>query len=225
MHHRPEVVAFDVVETLFSLESLRPRLVEVGLAAHDLETWFAQMLRDAFALGATGKYLPFRDVAGSALDVLLPGTPDNRSDKTDHMLDGFVELDAEADVAPAMTLLRDRGIPIIALTNGSEAVTRTLLERAGLTRFVSKVISVDDIGYWKPHRDVYQHCAKVAEVAPDRLGLIAAHGWDIHGANRAGLVTGFVGRDGARFPVAMDRPDVEGTTLVDVVERLLDPRD
>ena len=60
---RPVVVAFDVIETLFSLESLRPRLGSVGLHAHAPETWFAQLLRDAFALDCVGKYLPFRDIA------------------------------------------------------------------------------------------------------------------------------------------------------------------
>lgn len=49
---RPDAIAFDAVETLFSLKSLRPRIELAGLAGHALETWFAQMLRDAFALCA-----------------------------------------------------------------------------------------------------------------------------------------------------------------------------
>lgn len=35
---RPRVVAFDIVETTFSLESLRPRLSAQGIPAADLET-------------------------------------------------------------------------------------------------------------------------------------------------------------------------------------------
>ncbi len=41
-NHRPAVVAFDVIETLFSRESLRPRLGAIGLPAHSLEAWFAR---------------------------------------------------------------------------------------------------------------------------------------------------------------------------------------
>ncbi len=40
-NHRPAVVAFDAIETLFSLESLRPRLGANGLSAHS-EAWFAR---------------------------------------------------------------------------------------------------------------------------------------------------------------------------------------
>jgi 2-haloacid dehalogenase len=68
---RPRVVAFDVVETLFSLETLRERLVRAGLPAHALEAWFAALLRDAFALGSTGVYRPFRDVASRSLQEQL----------------------------------------------------------------------------------------------------------------------------------------------------------
>lgn len=70
MKHRPHVVAFDVIETTFSLESMRPRLQAAGLPGHLLETWFAQLLRDAFALDASGVYKPFRDVAAARLECL-----------------------------------------------------------------------------------------------------------------------------------------------------------
>src|SRR5580692_6168360 len=39
MTNRPAVVAFDVIETLMSLEPLRARLVEIGQPPHLLEAW------------------------------------------------------------------------------------------------------------------------------------------------------------------------------------------
>ena len=50
MPTKPEVVAFDMIETVFSLEIMRERLVSLGLPASALEAWFAAGLRDAFAL-------------------------------------------------------------------------------------------------------------------------------------------------------------------------------
>lgn len=128
--NRPKALAFDVVETLFSLEALRPRLTSAGLAGH-LETWFASFLRDAFALEISGEYKPFRDIASANLSVLLDkelGRADRQA--VDHVLGGFAELDAHEDVAPAMSALREAGIEVATLTNGCAKVTSALLERA-----------------------------------------------------------------------------------------------
>ena len=46
MPRRPQVVAFDAIETVFSLDPLRDRLVTLGLPPHALEVWFARTLRD-----------------------------------------------------------------------------------------------------------------------------------------------------------------------------------
>ena len=64
---RPAVVAFDMIETLMSLEPLRERLIEAGQPADRLEAWYTRTLRDGIALSATGDYVAFADVAASAL--------------------------------------------------------------------------------------------------------------------------------------------------------------
>lgn len=101
-----KAVAFDVVETLFSLDSLRPRLISAGLSSHHLEIWFASFLRDAFALEISGEYRPFGEIASANLSFLLKkelGKVDRQA--VDQVLAGFIELDAHADVAPAMAAL------------------------------------------------------------------------------------------------------------------------
>jgi hypothetical protein len=71
MKHRPQVVAFDVIETLFSLEPMRARFQGLGLRADALELWFARLLRNAFALDASGTFKTFGEVARATLDVML----------------------------------------------------------------------------------------------------------------------------------------------------------
>ncbi|GAC1403240.1 MAG: hypothetical protein NVSMB60_20600 [Mycobacterium sp.] len=51
---RPEVIVFDVVGTLASLEPVRARLESIGQPAHVLDGWFARLLRDGMALTLTG---------------------------------------------------------------------------------------------------------------------------------------------------------------------------
>ena len=222
MKCRPKVVAFDVVETLFALEPLRERLRVLGLTGAALEVWFARLLRDAFALDAGGTFNPFGEVARATLEVMLAGhrlTPD--SSALSHVLAGFSELPAYPDVAPAFELLHEAGVRIVTLTNGHADTTRRLLERARLNHFVEREISIDEVRRWKPAREVYLHAAKVARVAPGELALVAAHAWDVHGASRAGLVTGWVSRLEKHFLSVMNPPDVTGDTLTEVAKRLL----
>ncbi len=219
---RPAVVAFDVIETLFSLESLRPRLRAIGLPAHALEAWFAQLLRDAFALDCVGIYKPFREIATATLErLLLKASIDYDDEQLAGVIDGFTQLEAHPDVAPAMNALRNAGIRIVTLTNGSARATEMLLERAGLREYVERSVSIDEVKRWKPAREVYLHCAEVVGISPDRVALVAAHAWDIQGAKRAGLSAGYVERSEGPFLSIFDPPEVVGSTLVEVVELLM----
>lgn len=222
MAHRPVAIAFDVIETLFSLESLRPRLHALGLKADALELWFAQLLRDAFALAATDTYKPFKDVAAGALEVMLVNNG-LRSDasRIDTVLQGFAALAPHPDVAGALTRIHDFGIRIVTLTNGSAKNTHTLLEKAGLAGVVEQVLSIEEIRAWKPRRQVYLHVAEALALRPEEIALVAAHAWDCHGAKQVGLLAGWVERQDKRFQPAFQSPDVTGNTVLQVCERLL----
>jgi 2-haloacid dehalogenase len=221
MQSPPLVVAFDVIETLFPLEPLRPKLETAGMPAHALETWFAQLLRNAFAMNSTDSYRPFREMAVDALQSLAATQHVKlASSQVEDIIGTFAELDPHPDVAPAMHLLQEAGVRIVTLTNGSASVTQQLLERAELVPYIEKTMSVDEVQLWKPRREVYLHCAKAACVEPQQLALIAAHGWDIQGAAHAGLMTGYVSR-GKPFPSVMRPPLVSGEDLQAVARQFI----
>ena len=125
MKHRPQIVAFDVIETLFSLEPLRARLQGLSLPDYALELWFARLLRNAFALDASGTFKTFGEVARATLDVMLTEHHLKVSDEAvRNALAIFAELPAHPDVAPAFQDLHHVGIRIVALTNGNADVRR-----------------------------------------------------------------------------------------------------
>lgn len=215
---RPHAVAFDVVETIFALDPVGDALGRVGSSADRLDLFFAQLLRDAFALNVTGEYRAFPEVANATLAALEPSLSDEQRQE---VLGAFRTLDAHPDVRPAFDRLANAGVPILAVTNGTAEVTELLLDRADLHSFVSRVVSVDELGTWKPDAAVYHQAATEAAVVLDRLALVAAHAWDVHGAKRAGLITGWVSRSCSPFPEIFAEPDVTGPDLLAVVESLL----
>ncbi len=215
-----KAVAFDVIGTTFSLEPVRAALIQVGLPGHALEIWFARTLRDAFALAATETFSPFRALFEVNLDELARSHSVSIGDEQkEQVLSQFAALPAHSDATEAFQLLRDAGIRIFALSNGAAAVSEKLLQKAGLMNLVERVISVEDIGVFKPRREIYLHAAQLAGIAPSDMALIATHAWDVHGAKHAGLMAGFVAR-GQKFPATMQAPDVTGATLLDVARAL-----
>lgn len=218
---RPDAVVFDVIETLFPLEPLRPRLAALDLGG-DLDLFFCRILRDAFALDASGTFKPFREIAGGALRVLAAQrglSPEPSA--IDAVLDGFKTLDPHPDVRPAMERLRAAGVTVATLSNGGVEATRGLLDRAGLLPLVSRVMGVDEIRRYKPVKDIYLHAATTLGLPAGRVAMLAVHAWDLEGARRAGLSTGWASRLERIWHPAMPPPDVSGPDLVAVADGLL----
>ena len=219
MSRRPAVVAFDVIETLMSLEPLRARLTDIGQPAALLEAWYTRTLRDGMALSATGDYAGFADVAEAALRGLTHYTISD--EQVAHIMAGFNELPAFPDALPAITSLTEAGLRVACLTNGSADLASSFVNRTGLGTGVDRVISVEEVYRWKPAGVVYRYAAEVLNVPSDRLALVAAHDWDCHGAKRAGLTTGWVSRKSGGFGAPFAAPDVVGEDLTEVVAKLL----
>ena len=117
------------------------------------------------------------------------------------------------------------GVRVAALTNGSAETTGKMFASAGLENEIEKFISIEEVKQWKPASAVYLHAANVLQVKAEELALIAAHDWDIDGAGRAGLITGYLARKQPRGSSAMRPPDFRGASLPEVVRALLAPGD
>ena len=212
-------MAFDVIDTLMSLEPLRARLTGVGQPPALLEAWYTRTLRDGMALSAAGDYAGFTDVAEAALRALTHFTISE--EQVAAVMAGFGELPAFPDAVPAITSLAEAGLRVACLTNGPASLTSSFIDRAGLGSGVDRVISVEEVYRWKPAGVVYRYAAEVLGVPSDQLALVAAHDWDCHGAKRAGLITGWVSRKSGGFGAPFAAPDVAGEDLTEVAARLL----
>jgi len=219
MSRRPAVVAFNVIETLMSLEPLRARLTEIGQPPHLLEAWYTRTLRDGMALSATGDFAAFTDVAEAALRGLANYSISD--EQVAQVMAGLADLPAFPDALPAITTLTDAGVRVACLTNGTADLTSSFVNRSGLGALVERVITVGEVYRWKPAVVVYLYAAEVMGVPPDQMALVAAHDWDCHGAKRAGLTTGFVTRKTGGFGAPFARPDVVGEDLTEVAAKLL----
>lgn len=203
----PTLVVFDAIETIFSLQPVRARLRGVGASELALEVWFARLLRDAFALTAAGSYATFQEVAtgvlhGTLADHGVAATTDVLED----VFGAFSSLPAHDDARAALEIAADRHVPAYVLTNGTREMTTTLLETNDLSHLIGDVVTVHDVERWKPAPDPYLHVVDLAGAEPSDTALVAVHGWDILGARRAGLHTGWCARLEHHLSPRLDRP-------------------
>jgi 2-haloacid dehalogenase len=211
----PAVVIFDVNETLSDLNPLGARFEDVGAPRELLTIWFAATLRDGIALAASGSYADFREVGRANLRQLL-ATPED----AEHVLGGFAELPVHPDVPEGLRVLREAGIRIATLTNGTAQIARGLLERAGLDALVERYLDVSQVRRWKPAPDPYLYACGGLGVEPPQAVLLAVHPWDVHGARRAGLRGAWLDREGLPYPEIFEPPDWSGRDLPSLARTL-----
>ena len=99
---RPDVVAFDVNETLLDLSPVAAALVEAGQPADLLPVVFGRALHTGTAATVAGVWLPVRAAVESALAQLTDLPDAGRA----RVADTFLELVPHPDVEPALRRLR-----------------------------------------------------------------------------------------------------------------------
>jgi 2-haloacid dehalogenase len=202
MTARPSVIVFDVNETLSDMAPMADRFADVGAPGHLAQLWFAMLLRDGFALTATGSQESFAVLAAGTLRAVLAGVRLDRDVEAaiEHVLAGFMALPVHPDVPDGVRALRAAGFRLVTLSNGATAVAEALLERAGIRGEFEALLSVEDAGAWKPARKAYDYAGRRCGVGPAEMLLVAAHAWDTDGAARAGLGTAWINRAGSAYP-------------------------
>jgi 2-haloacid dehalogenase len=213
------VVLFDVFETMLQVGALGSRFVDVGRPSHEWELFFARTLRDGMALTLAGGVRPFAEVARAALRTTTGHTLSEEA--LDHVLAGFRTLPPHDDVEPALIALARARIPAYAFTHGTGPVACDALDGAELRTYLRGVLTCEDIHSFKPPARVYRWACQQVDAPVERVALVAAHSWDVHGAVRAGLVGGLATRLEGAVPDVVTRPHVAAPRLDAVVERLL----
>ncbi|KHL01056.1 haloacid dehalogenase type II [Sinomonas humi] len=222
MVRRPEVIVFDVNETLSDMSPMGERFAEVGAPATLAKVWFASLLRDGFALAAAGDNGDFAEIGAEVLRGILRGQELNRSleEAVQHVMSGMLGLSVHPDVADGVRALAEGGFRLVTLTNGGTLVAKQLLEGAGLRDSFEALLSVADAPLWKPAASSYAYGATACGVSAEDMMLVAVHPWDIHGAAKAGLQTAWINRADAAYPSYFTDPGVVAPGIDGLAELL-----
>ena len=201
---RPKVILFDVNETLLDLTPVKESVGKaLGGRPELAPLWFTTLLQYSLVTTVADHYLDFGEIGAACLRMVAKNHGVELSeDAAKKAIAPMRALPPHADVIPALKRLRDADYTLVTLTNSSNASVADQMEHAGLTQFFEALLSVEDVGKYKPHAEVYRWAAGRVGVDVSECLLVAAHGWDVAGAAWAGMRTAFVARPGQQmFPL------------------------
>lgn len=119
-------------------------------------------------------------------------------------------------VAGLARLARRR--PVVGLSNASRATLLHLDAHAGLRWH--QVLSSETVRAYKPAPEMYRLAVDTAGCRPERVLMVAAHAWDLRGAQTVGMRTAYVRRPVGDPPTSADAFDGEFEGLDDLVTAL-----
>ncbi|WP_205633305.1 haloacid dehalogenase type II [Mycobacteroides immunogenum] len=221
---RPEVLVFDVNETLIDIESLNPYFARVFGDSGVLREWFGQLVTYSMTVTLAQCYVDFFSLGQSVLRMIAEYRDVELTDEDVLALaDAMASMPPHPDVSEGLSRLRDDGYRLVALTNSpSRAGRATPLERAGLGDYFESQLSVDTLRVFKPAPALYRYAAQQAGVAPSACMMVAAHVWDTIGAQAVGFAGALIMRPG-NAPLrgsAVPQPDLVVADVIGLARQL-----
>jgi len=180
---------FDAYGTLFDFASAAQRCRDVlGERAAPLAAlWRDKQLQYTWLRALQGRHADFWQVTGDALDFALETLGIHEPALRARLMDLYLTLEAFPEVPEVLRELRKAGLRTAILSNGTPAMLDAAVSNAGLGGLLDAVLSVEEVGVYKPLPRVYQ-------LAVDRLGVPAAaiafqssNAWDAYGASAFGM--------------------------------------
>lgn len=206
-----EACVFDAYGTLFDVASAARACVDVlGDKAGALTSqWRNSQLQYTWLRSLMGAHADFWQVTGEALDYAMDVVGVSGASLRNRLMDLYLVLTAYPDAKIALRALHRGGRPAAILSNGSPNMLAAAVRSAELGELFDHVLSVEEVGVYKPHPRVYQLAVDRLHVAAEHICFVSSNGWDVAGASVFGMKAVWVNRWGLKAEHLPAGPAVE----------------
>jgi 2-haloacid dehalogenase len=209
---------FDAYGTLFDWASAAARARD---ALGDrwqafAELWRAKQLQYTWLRSLQGRHADFWQVTGDALDFALEATGAAGAPLRERLMALYERVDAYPDARPALEALRRAGLRTAILSNGAPRMLAEAASHSGLAPLLDAVLSVEEVGVYKPHPSVYRLACDRLGLAPGEILFVSANGWDASSARAFGLRVAWCNRTGQPRERIPEAPDAVVRSLAEV---------
>lgn len=151
--------------------------------------------------------------------TLRAGGIEATDDEVDGLMQAWQQLSPFPEVVPALNGLNER-YRLVALSNGE----RHFLEHLAGNRIgweFDRIISVEEVGAFKPHPGVYRRAAGLLELEVGECLMVSANSFDVMGARMCGFRGAFVNRENLPYEETPYQPDVTVADFAELADVLL----
>ena len=210
-----EACVFDAYGTLFDVHSAvgqhRARLGDRADAVSGL--WRAKQLEYTWQRTILKRYVDFWRVTGDSLDYALEAHAVEDAALRDDLLHAYLSLDCYPEVREVLSTLKDAGLGTAILSNGSPMMLEAAVDSAGIGDLLDSVVSVDELGMYKPSPEVYELAMVEVGAGRGQVSFQSSNAWDAAAAATFGFRVAWCNRFGQVRERLPDAPDVEIRTL------------
>jgi len=197
-----EACVFDAYGTLFDVHSAAAgEAAALGDKMQPLsQTWRQKQLEYTWLRSLMGAHVDFWQITRDGLDFAMAAHGIEDPELARRLMDLYLRLDAYPDVRPALTALREGGKKTAILSNGEPKMLRAAVEHAGIADLLDAVLSVEEVGVYKPDARVYRLAVERLQVSePAAVAFVSTNGWDARGAAHFGFQVAWMNRFGAHL--------------------------
>jgi 2-haloacid dehalogenase len=191
---------FDAYGTLFDVHGAVLQAGErLGEKAEPLsQLWRRKQLEYAWIRSLTGTHADFAQVTSDALSHAFDVFGINDALLHEELIEAYFALPAFPDAEPCLAALKAKGKRLAILSNGTPSMLEAALGAAGLAKVFEQVLSVEEVGIYKPNRRAYRLALQKLklEAAPD-ICFVSANTWDVQSAAAFGFQSVWINRTGA----------------------------
>ena len=209
---------FDAYGTLFDYASAAARCRDVLGDKFDrlVMLWRDKQLQYTWLRATQGRHADFWRVTGDALDYTLETLAIDDRALRERLLNLYLTLDAFPEVPDTLKRLKEMGLKTAILSNGTPAMLDAVVGNAQLGGVLDAVLSVEDVGVFKPHPKVYQLAVDQFAVAAKEILFLSSNAWDAYAASAFGMRVAWCNRYGQRAERLPGNPDCEVKSLAEI---------
>ena len=211
---QPKACVFDAYGTLFDYTSAATRCEIPGEKQRQLSAlWRDKQLQYTWLRSLQGRHADFWQVTGDALDFALEALGMHSPTLRENLMNAYVTLEPFPEVPDVLRKLKSKGTKLAILSNGSPAMLQSAIAHARIGAFLDAVLSVEEVGVYKPHPRVYQLAVDRLATVSREIVFVSSNAWDAWAASTFGMRVAWCNRYGQQAERLPGKPEWEVRTL------------
>ena len=184
-----EACVFDAYGTLFDVNSAaRSAQDELGARWQPLaDLWRTKQLQYTWLRGLGGQHADFWTVTSDALSFALESLQQGDEALHRRLMTLYLSLNVYPEVRDTLERLKAGGLKLAILSNGTPAMLAAAAANSGIADLLDAVLSVEEVGVYKPHPSVYRLASDRLQLGPERICFLSSNGWDAYAAKAFGF--------------------------------------